>query len=59
MQLEDLFSITAWRSSDGWTVCTQRWAGDQVKQSTRATLKEACAANLASYGLPPPPYGVR
>jgi DNA modification methylase len=23
----------------------------------RPTLKEACAASLASYGLPPPPYG--
>lgn len=64
MTLEDLdrlnlFSITAWKSADGWTVCTQRYAGDAVKQITRATLSEALVLALPANQLPPPPYGAQ
>lgn len=53
-----LFSISAWHSSDGWTVGTQRFAGDPVKYATRRTLSEAIAA-LVEAKLPAPPYQVR
>jgi hypothetical protein len=55
-QLEDLFSITAWKSADGWTVCIQRYAGDAVKQVTRKTLADAISACVDMHRLPPLPY---
>lgn len=58
LALEDLFSITAWRSSDGWTVGVQRQAGDLVKYATKRTLAEAISAVLPR-SLPAPPYGVQ
>lgn len=53
-----LFSITAWRSSDGWTVGIQRQAGEAVKYVTKRTLSEAIEAVLPARGLPPPPFQV-
>lgn len=58
----ELFSVTAWKSADGWTLGTQRFAGDPVKYVTKKTLSEALAFFLAQNGnmhqLPPPPYQV-
>ena len=58
MTLEDLFSITAWKSADGWTVGVQKFAGDPVTYTTRPTLSEALAVLVPPVKqLPPPPYG--
>ena len=56
-----LFSITAWKSADGWTVGVQALAGDPVKYVTRKNLSDALAFFLKPtvdiQRLPPAPYG--
>lgn len=68
MTLEDLdrlnlFSVTGWKSADGWTVGIQKFAGDPVEYVTRPTLSKALAfflsASVDMHQLPPPPYQVR
>lgn len=51
----ELFSLTMWRSADGYTVGVQKHAGDPVKYETRATASAAIAALL----LPPCPVPAR
>lgn len=55
-RLEDLFSLTMWRSSDSYTVGVQKHAGDMVRYATRRTAGEAIEAAIGSLRLMPPPY---
>lgn len=57
-KLESLFSLTMWRSGDGYTVGVQQFAGDQVHYETRRTAGEAIGAAVAGLergALPAPP----
>lgn len=50
--LESLFSLTMWRSGDGYTVGVQQFAGDQVHYETRRTACEAIEAAVGAVALP-------
>lgn len=54
--LDDIFSLTLWRSADGFTAGVQKHAGDLVKYETRKTASAAIEAALGSLRLAPPPY---
>jgi hypothetical protein len=54
----ELFSITAWKSAEGWTVGVQRFAGDPVKYVKHKELSQAIACFLTKPVMPPPPYQV-
>lgn len=56
LDADDLFSLTMWRSADGFTVGVQKHAGDLVKYETRRTASEAIIAALKLLHIAPPPY---
>jgi hypothetical protein len=58
VDLEGLFSLTMWRSVDGFTVGVQRQAGDMVLYRTGRTAGEAIVAAVGALpvSLPLPPY---
>lgn len=53
---DDIFSLTLWRGSDGFTVGVQKHAGDLVKYETRKTASAAIEAALGLLRIAPPPY---
>jgi hypothetical protein len=56
LDADDIFSLTMWRSADGYTVGVQKHAGDTVQYETRKTASEAVSAALGLVRITPPPY---
>lgn len=56
LHLDDLFSLTLWRSADGFTAGVQKHAGDMVRYETRPKAQEAIEAACARVRLAAPPY---
>lgn len=56
LDADDIFSLTLWRSADGYTVGVQKHAGDTVKYETRKTASDAVAAALGLVRIAAPPY---
>ncbi len=54
--LDNLFSLTLWRSEAGYCAGVQKHAGDMVKYETRKTASAAIDAAIGSLRLAPPPY---
>lgn len=60
LDADDIFSLTLWRSADGYMVGVQKQAGDMVKYETRKTASAAIEAALglvrSAQSLEAPPY---
>jgi hypothetical protein len=54
--LDDIFSLTLWRSEAGYCAGVQKHAGDPVKYETRKTASAAIEAAIGSLRLQAPPY---
>jgi hypothetical protein len=54
--LDDIFSLTLWRSEAGYCAGVQKHAGDLVKYETRKTASAAIEAALELVRLKAPPY---